>query len=71
MGIHDTEMAKHSYTETVVGEPVAVAVDLRNGSEIGFETGEILRFKTFHFQWKNQPTLPGSLYCNNDHQRVL
>ena len=31
--------------KSVFGEPVAIVVDLQNGIEIGFETGEIMRLK--------------------------
>ena len=56
MGIHDTERARRINTKSVVGEAVAIVIDLRNGMEIGFETGEILGFKMFCFEWKCQPT---------------
>ena len=39
-----------------IGMPVAILVDLRNGTEIGFETGEILRFRICCFELKCQPT---------------
>ena len=51
-----------SIPKSVVGESVVVVVDLRNGIKIGFETGEILRFKICCFEWKCQPTQTYS--CN-------
>ena len=45
-----------SIPKSVVGEPVSIVVDLQNGIEIGFETGEILRFKFSCFEWKCEQT---------------
>ena len=44
-----------SITKSVVAEPVAIVVDLRNGIEIGFEIGEILRFKMCCFEQIQNP----------------
>lgn len=42
---------------TIVGKPVVIAVNLQNGIEIGFGTGETLRFRFFCFQWKQLRSL--------------
>ena len=34
-------MLQHITTKLIVAEPVGIVVDLRNGIEIGFETGDI------------------------------
>ena len=36
-------MSQHINTKAVVGQPVAILVDLRNSIDIGFEAGEIFK----------------------------